>query len=237
MTGEQPAAEAGHLRLQWPTSVDARYQGYHDALREGDFALWIERLDEHLVLPEDITIVHTECGIENAYYIPDERTVTMCWELMDRIAYVMEDPQLSAEESALGVGSVWLFIILHELGHGLIDVLDVPVTGREEDAADDLATILLIDAGAPDAALTAAVFWILTDDGRISEAKFADEHSLNAQRFYAILCTVYGSAPEEYADVVEQGYLPYERAQRCPREYAQKDASWSRLLGPHRVDE
>jgi hypothetical protein len=230
-----PAGDTGRLQLQWPASVSPRYQGYYDAMRGGEFEQWIERLDGHLVLPEDLTILHTECGIENAYYSPDEKRITMCWELLDRISYVMQDPQLTAEESAMGVGSVWLFVVLHEMGHGLIDVLDIPVTGREEDAVDDLASILLIDSGATDAALNAAVFWILTDDGSISDAKFADEHSLNAQRFYTILCTVYGSAPSEYADVVELGYLPYERAQRCPREYQQKDASWEKLLGPHMV--
>lgn len=36
-------------------------------------------------------------------------------------------------------------ICYHELGHALIDVMDLPVFGQEEDAADT-ASIVLIDA-------------------------------------------------------------------------------------------
>jgi hypothetical protein len=33
----------------------------------------------------------------------------------------------------------------------------------------------------------------------------------------------------------EEGFLPYERAQRCPHEHAKKAAAWSRLLEPWTV--
>ncbi|HUR68531.1 MAG TPA: DUF4344 domain-containing metallopeptidase [Candidatus Thermoplasmatota archaeon] len=228
--------DVGHLRLTWPTSVDPRYQAYDDALRDDpDLAAWVASLDAYLVLPEDLRIVHTECGVENAYYSPDDRAIVLCWELLDQISSVMQDPSLSREETQLGIGSVWLFVMFHETGHALIDALDLPATGREEDAVDDLASLLLIHADAADAAVSAAIFWILTDDGSYSDAKFADEHSLNSQRFYTILCTVYGSDPVGWSAIVDGGYLPHERAQRCPQEYARKEASWSRLLDPYTI--
>ena len=187
-------------------------------------------------MPRDIPVRHTECGVANAYYSPEEGSVTLCWELLDFIAQVMDDPSLSQEELERGIGSVWLFVMLHEVGHALVDAYDLPITGREEDAVDDLATVTLIRAGAANAAVEAAIFWILTDDGQYTQAKFAGEHSLNAQRFYQILCTVYGSDPEGWASIVEYGYLPPERGARCDREYAQKDAAWATLLGPWRKD-
>lgn len=232
-SASEEARDDGALRTQWPESVAPRYAAYLEAMRaEGGAEDWIAALDAHLAMPEDVRIVHTECGIQNAYYSPDDKAVFLCWELLDLIASVMQDPSVPPEDVEYAIGSAWLFVVFHELGHALVDVYDLPITGREEDAVDDLATITLIDAGASDAAVAAAVFWILTDDGQYGDAKFADEHSLNAQRFYGILCTVYGSDPERYADLVDGGYLPYGRAQRCPREYAQKDASWSRLLEP-----
>lgn len=228
-TPAQDPRDVGRLQLLWPAS-SARPEAA-DTMRD-DLAAWVAPVDAHLILPRDLEIVHTQCGIQNAYYSPDDKRVTLCWELLDLISGVMQDPQLSPDEVQLGIGSVWLFVMFHEMGHGLVDILGLPITGREEDAVDDLATLLLIDAGASDAAVNAAVFWILTDDGSYSDAKFADEHSVNVQRFYTILCTVYGSDPTGWALIVEQGYLPYERAQRCPREYAQKDAAWSKLLEP-----
>lgn len=225
------ADDAGDFVLVWPAEPGGQYAGYHDAVVAGDGVdAWVDVLNAQLALPRDLRIVHTQCGIENAYYSFDEEVVVLCWELLDRIAYTMAQAGLEGDELEQAIGSAWLFVMFHEAGHAMVDFYDLPITGREEDAVDDLATLTFIDAGAADAAIAAAVFWILTDDQSYSDAKFADEHSLNPQRFYTILCTVYGSDPDAYGDLVEYGYLPPERAQRCPREYAQKDASWGRLL-------
>lgn len=231
--GSTPAhpRDVGDVRLVW--SGDA---ATNDALRgEGEMDDWIRTLNEDLAVPRDIPVRHTSCGITNAYYSPEEGSVTLCYELLDFIARVMSDPSLSQDEIDRGVGSVWLFVALHEIGHALVDAYDLPITGREEDAVDDLATLTLIEAGAANAAVEAAIFWILTDDGQYTDAKFADEHSLNAQRFYAILCTVYGSDPEGWASIVEYAYLSPERAQRCVIDYDQKEGAWDRLLEPWRL--
>lgn len=221
--------DRGDIRLVWPnTQAATALSG------PGELPDWVDTLNEDLALPADIPIRHTECGIANAYYSPEEGVVTMCWELLGFIAQVMQDPELTQEEYERGVGSVWLFIMMHELGHALVDTYDLPITGREEDAVDDLATLTLIDSGASNAAVEAAIFWILSDDGQYTDAKFADEHSLNAQRFYATLCTVYGSDPEEWSTIVEYGYLSPERGERCVHEYPRKEAAWDALLGPWR---
>src|SRR5262249_11780883 len=38
-----------------------------------------------------------------------------------------------------------LFVLLHETAHGLISDLGLPVLGREEDAADQFATVTMLD--------------------------------------------------------------------------------------------
>ena len=35
---------------------------------------------------------------------------------------------------------------MHEMGHALIDLYDLPVLGKEEDAADSVATVFLTRA-------------------------------------------------------------------------------------------
>lgn len=191
---------------------------------------WVALLNDQLALPYDVHLIHAQCGIENAAYVEEEHAVYLCQELLDRIASAMSSAGIRGDDLSLATGSAWLFVLLHETGHALIDAYDLPVLGREEDAADDLATLVLLDADAAEAAIDAAVFWIVSDNGAYSDATFADEHSLNPQRFYTILCTVYGSDPGRFRSLVEQEYLPVERAQRCPREYAQKAASWGRVL-------
>lgn len=225
--------DAGDFILEFPAGTSPGYEPYREAVTaENGVDDWVALLNAELALPRDLPIVHTSCGVENAYYSFDDEVVVLCWELLDRIAATLRQGGLDGAELEQAIGSAWLFVLFHEVGHALVDLYDLPITGREEDAVDDLATLVLIDAGASDAAIAAAVFWILTDDQSYSDAKFADEHSLNPQRFYTILCTVYGSDPGSYGEIVEYGYLPLERAQRCPREYAQKSASWERLLDP-----
>lgn len=50
-----------------------------------------------------------------------------------------------------------MFIFLREVGHAMIDVLDLPIVGQEEDAADQLATVFFSQE--PVLATWAANFW------------------------------------------------------------------------------
>ena len=144
-----------------------------------------------------------------------------------------------------------LFFFYHEMGHALIGEFGLPVVGKEEDAVDQLATLILIEVDADAAAggeateqsaltLAAAVGW-LTQWERLAELgvddmPYWDEHSLDIQRFYNIVCLVYGSDPESFAAAAAKSGMPEERALACIDEYARVAQSWSRLLEPHLQD-
>jgi hypothetical protein len=126
------------------------------------------------------------------------------------------------------------FITYHELGHALIDLLGLPITGREEDAADQLSTYLLLTAGDEVSAVTA---WqgaesLRALQGRISELALADEHSLGQQRFYNVLCWIYGSDPERFGTRMKEAGLPQQRATQCPHEFDVMKRAWDALLAP-----
>ena len=40
-----------------------------------------------------------------------------------------------------------LFVMLHEMGHGAVNEFNIPITGREEDSADNFAIINLLPWG------------------------------------------------------------------------------------------
>src|SRR6185369_15585938 len=67
----------------------------------------------------------------------------------------------------------------------------------------------------------------------LTRRQFADEHSLDAQRFYNLLCWVYGHNEKKYAYLVNKGFLPKERAAGCAVEYEKISKSWGRLLDPY----
>ena len=128
-----------------------------------------------------------------------------------------------------------MFSFFHEAGHELIDILDIcAAVGREEDSVDQLATLILIAAGDEgiSMALSGAHYFKMQQDSG-SKMPFSDEHAFDGQRFYNIMCLIYGSNPDKYQDFVKNGALPAERAARCPDEYRKIQAAWETLLEPH----
>lgn len=59
------------------------------------------------------------------------------------------------------------------------------------------------------------------NDTDIEELPFWDEHSLDAQRFYNLICWLYGDDEKKYASFVKDGVLPEDRAERCEHEFEQ----------------
>ena len=180
-------------------------------------------------LPTDVTLTFAECGESNSFYRPEDRTVVVCFELVDELDAMFEQDR----DRDQAVDDALLFTTLHEVGHALVSVLDLPVTGREEDAVDQLAALILVDGS--DEGDVAAVNGVrgLPDDEQLDDLAFADEHALNGQRFYNVLCLVYGQDPDAYAGWTRDGTLPPERAERCPEEYERTRASWQKLLQPY----
>ena len=54
-------------------------------------------------------------------------------------------------------------MLFHELGHCFIHKLDLPMSGREDDVADQIATMLMTNSASPDLArqvAEAALFFV-----------------------------------------------------------------------------
>jgi hypothetical protein len=236
--GPAPARESaqrdhGDIQIAWESPPDAISKSITESFHETQlFEDVAEGLNDTLKFPRNLPVRHVSCGEENAFYDPQSGELLMCYELLSAVAELAYDPTISEEEIGKRLVGTWMFVFFHELGHGLIDMYGLPVTGKEEDAVDDFSAVLLIEAGLADFAIRAAEYWSVTDQGMYDESSFADEHSLNSQRFFNILCAVYGSNPRQYQGLVTGGYLPEARAERCPAEYQQKLRSWETLLEP-----
>ena len=130
-------------------------------------------------------------------------------------------------------------ISLHEFGHALFDMLELPVFGREEDAADQLAAYILLQLGESEArrliAGTAYAYHIdeMKADPCRSMEDYAKEHGTPAQRFFNVLCIAYGADTKLFADIVSEGYLPKARAEYCEEEYEQVQDAFDLLVLPH----
>lgn len=128
-----------------------------------------------------------------------------------------------------------LGIFYHELGHALIDVMQMPVFGQEEDAAD-VASILLIDhLFEPESALEMAYdvangFWAEAVVNAGEPVAYWGVHGPDEQRFYNTVCIFYGGDPETRDDFAEDMELPEERAEYCVEEYELAADSWGAVF-------
>lgn len=198
----------------------------------------LEDLNQSLVLSQNVEVRLEECKEVNAFYDPEQKAVLLCYELFDHFTNIFSEgkPESITEEGAEKAVAALVFAFYHEIGHALIDVYDLPVTGREEDAVDQLATVMLLetwDEEESQVAILSSAEWFDLDAAENDDPDMADEHSLDEQRYYNLVCWIYGSDPEYFSDVANEWGLPEARAGQCPSEYARMSTSWGKLLGPH----
>ena len=126
-----------------------------------------------------------------------------------------------------------LSIFYHELGHAVIDLMQVPIFGQEEDAADVMSVLLtdwLFEEEAAQAIAYDSAFGFINDPEQKEEVPYWDLHGPDEQRYYNHVCLFYGASPEEREELASDLGLPDERAETCPEEYDQAASSWGAIF-------
>lgn len=192
-----------------------------------------------LRVPRTITLSFTGCdGDSNAYYADETAIVTFCYEYLSDIYRGAAEYHDRHPTTPLGhmIDGPVAFVLLHESGHAVFDLLQVPILGRMEDAADYFAAVHLLRMGKEAARLLAGAAWAYRHDTRsteLDESDFADSHGLDAQRYYNIVCLAYGSDPSYYRTVLNDAALPENRAEWCGLEYRQALYAVQKLISPY----
>ena len=131
-----------------------------------------------------------------------------------------------------------LFVGFHEMGHALVGQLRLPVLGRGEDAADSFATLAMLQEGTEfsvNVLVQAARGWFLMDrrEQKLGNTlSFYDEHGLDKQRAYAIVCLMVGSNDKLFKELADWVQMPEERQQTCHNDYDDAKYSWDVVLKP-----
>ena len=198
------------------------------------------RLSQTLVLPYDVYLTMDECGEPQAVYYLDYKRIVICYELVTFLEGRLAPYYNTNEELSRGVSGFVTWVMLHELGHALIDVYDLPVTGNEEDAVDQFATIIALEYIPPDQAgnilFSTLRVWSLGQNNILTEGQLAGPHSLALQRFYNVACWMYGSDVHAFSNFVNNGFLTESRASQCQPEYERMSESWYRLVSPFLIN-
>lgn len=191
-------------------------------MKDGIIAEVLDALSDQIALPADFPITFKQCDNINAWFSPSERSITFCYELIQLYnhGYEKVGGDLAhmvgwADQSTVLTGTT-LHILLHEIGHGMVEIFDLPITGREEDAVDQFATLTLIAQDEEDEpfetrpsrlAMLGAVMFneISTQPENIDRNIFADVHSLGQQRYFDNLCLLIGGNEEVYLPLIAPG--------------------------------
>lgn len=197
---------------------------------------------ELLKLPYDIPLVGQQCDEPNAWWSPSDQKMTMCYEYVDFAESMFLDAGDTPEAALESAVNATYATFFHEMGHMVIDIYDLPTTGREEDVADQLSAFMLLmpddndqlDPESVDVLRDNARFFAaFSEYGELDESAFADEHSLDQTRMYNLLCWAYGADPDMNGDLVDNNLLPEERAGQCADEFDRMSYAWASLLGPY----
>jgi len=147
------------------------------------------------LLVEPIRLRFTDCGQVNAAYWPATNALVVCNETMAQPTGVLR------------------FIVAHEMAHAVIHQRDVPFTGSEEVAADELAALTLLAWDDEYDVLLMGLYFHVHAQAEDP----TDPHPGDERRAYTLMCLADGSE--------DQPEWP-----ECRWELARALHTWGRLL-------
>jgi putative metallopeptidase DUF4344 len=235
------AGEPARIDIAYLPPKNAAHRPLYELLMRSRVLEKMQALLGPFRLPRRVVLKVEGCdGTANAFSGDD--AVTVCYEYIDEIWR-----NLPGEKTPEGVAPIDAFVgplvdvFFHEFGHVVFYMLQVPVFGREEDAADQFSAYLMLNFGYAEARrLIAGTAHQFRRDLKpritLKLGDFSDTHGAPATRFYNLLCIAYGANPDLFSDFVSNRQLPIERAIGCHDEFRELAHAFKTLIRPH-IDE
>ena len=239
-TFAQPSADLqpnSRITIDYIEPRDPKFQDVYERMKKRQLLEQLALFLSPLKLPTTLRLQTKQCNVINAFHDPLERSLNICYDLI-------LDGEVSAPKTVTAEGITrqeamvgnLLDTMLHEMGHGAFDIFEVPVLGKEEDAADQFSGFLMLQFSDDVARIGikgAAFFYIVSAARATGKPPFYEVHGMNQQRIYNYLCLGYGAKPATFQDYVDNGFLPKERAADCRNEYERVKSAFARTVLPY----
>lgn len=207
-----------------------------------------------LRLKKPLTVSMEECGIVNSDYDFVRHYIRLCYEFLNLIVNEAAVPQaqlppplndtkkypriglMPGTTRAEAIIGATIQVALHETGHAVFDLEGIPRLGREEDAADEISGLVMLQFG-PSLSRTLIKGTINVWNhmqgryGFEERSSLGDVHSISSERAVNYLCLAYGqdaAAVEDLASV----WLPKQRKANCKYEYQQAFLAFKKTVLP-----
>jgi Putative metallopeptidase len=218
----------------------AKYEPIMQRLKDRQLLEKLAAFLSPLQLPHAFYLITRECKEPNAFYNPSRWRIEICYEMIELVEKVAPQPDAPIDgftRDEVVVGS-FVGVLMHEVGHAVFDMFSVPVFGREEDAADEMAAFIAGQFNKEVAfTVTRGFAYMWSAFARLGGepkewADYSGEHGANQQRYYNILCMGYGGDPALFKDFIDKGWLPKERAASCGAEFQQVRQAFAKTVLP-----
>jgi hypothetical protein len=235
-------------------AATAKFSALRERLQQRGMLEQYSQFLSPLRLKQDYTVTTVDCGKVNADYNNDgkgNRRIRLCYEylaMVENEAAVARDQLPAPLKNTPGVGLMQGFtsaeviiggiiqVLLHETGHAIFDIQGIPRLGREEDAADGISGLMMLQFGQSVALTTIKgainVFHHMESKFKFDPRDMADVHSLDIQRLYNYLCLAYGSEHRAALQALADTYLPAVRKPNCPLEYQRALRAFEKTVLP-----
>ena len=232
-----PALDWGNSQVDvvYTEPQDPQFRPIRDRLMRRQVLEQLRLFLSPLRLPRKLLVKLDQCNAERRPYQPGG-PVTICYEYIAKVDKIAPRNQQAGglPRETMIVGA-FIQAVLHEVAVATFDILDIPVWGRETDAADKLAGFIMVQFG-KDVALKimiGAAWYFDASERAWNESDFASEQSPEAQRFFNYLCIAFGSDPSSFKFLIDQNQLPIRRAQRCTGEFYALRLAFAKTILPH----
>lgn len=146
------ASQSNRVSINYVPPKNPVHQPVYMELKRREMLERLQIIFSPFRLPRTLQVQLAGCdGEPDAFYGDD--VVTICYEYVDDLWQNMPEKAtpLFGIEPIDTVAGPFFEVSMHEFGHALFDMLELPVFGREEDAADQLAAYILLQFGKSEA--------------------------------------------------------------------------------------
>ena len=192
-------------------------------------------LNQVFMLSEDIQLTVKHCGEPNYWYDSDQRQMTYCYEMIEIFyeANLILDDTEDVERYALDAVDFTFYTLV---GSTLDWEYALPTTGNEWDTYDQFASYMILEFSDDVDVATNTLFnyayllFSIDNSELMKNPKYFANSPSTEQRAYNISCHIYGKDSENWQFLIENEWLPQDRANHCEVEYSNIVYAWDILL-------